>query len=289
MTMTRNNAAISPSLQSKLRLFKIGLYGFIGGLFLTVFSLFLMGAISLLGLLWTGSGIIASIGSAIGIIIPLFFAIPFVFFVILMVSLFKDPRDADMAVYMKSSMGGLVLVFAGCFALCALTILGAFVVVMASLYSRGGIIFLAIAYFGVAGILFFLSGSYSLVREIAANRDMATDIAWVKRSFRVLRVGGAGAGPEMDEKSNRILTRIERIAGSLLGMVMFFLFKGQEIYEAGRSVTGRGSDSTWLGVLATIDSLLALFSLFIFIFSTLFVIRSVKMVFKVKGSAVADS
>jgi len=207
-----------------------------------------------------------------------------------MVSLFKDPRDADMAVYMKSSMGGLVLVFAGCFALCALTILGAFVVVMASLYFRGGgIIFLAIAYFGVAGILFFLSGSYSLVREIAANRDMATDIAWVKRSFRVLRVGGAGAGPEMDEKSNRILTRIERIAGSALGVVMFFLFKGQEIYEAGRSVTGHGSDSTWLGVLATMDSLLALISLFIFIFSTLFAIRSVKMVFKLKGSAVADS
>ncbi len=247
MTLLSNSAGPGSAIESKLRLYKIGLYGFVGGLVLTVFSLFLMGAISLVGLLWSDGGIIENIGSAIGIIIPLFFAVPFVSFIILMVSLFKSPREADMREYMKPSMGGLVLAFSGGFALCALTILGAFVIVMASFYFRGGgIIFLAIAYFGVAGIMFFLSGSYTLVREIAANRDMATDIAWVKRSFRVLRVGGPDAGPEMGEKSSRILTRIERIAGSMLGVVMFFLFKGQEMYEVGRSVTGHGSDSSWL-------------------------------------------
>ncbi len=288
--MDQNRAGLDPAIQAKLRLLKIGLYGFIGGLVLTVFSLFLMGAVSLLGILWADGGIIENVSSMIGIVIPFFFAIPFVSFVVLMASLFKHPREVDMREHMKPSMGGIVLIFAGGIALCALTILAAFVIAMAALYFRGsGIIFLAIAYFGTAGIMFFLSGSYGLIRETAANRDLQTDIAWVKRTFRILRVGGAAGGPEMDEKSHRVLTRIERIAGSLLGAVMFFLFKGRDLYEAGRSVTGYGSDSTWLGVLATMDSLLALFSLFIFIFSTLFVIRSIKMVFKVKGSAAADS
>ncbi len=282
--MDKNRADPEVRIEKKFRLLKIGLYGFIASLVLTVFSLFSMGAASLLGLLWTGGRIIEYAGNIMVSVIPLFFAAPFLFFAILIASLLMKPQEVDMATRMKSSMGGIVIILAGGIVLCALPVLVAFVIVMTALYFRGnGIIFFAMAYFAAACLIFFLSGGYTLVREVAALNEAQTDIAWVKRTFRILRVGSADAGPEMDGKSHRTLTRIERIIGSLMGVVLFLLFKAQDLYETGRSVTGHGSDSGWLDVLATKETVLAMFSMFILIFSTLFIIKSVKTVFRIKG------
>ncbi len=278
------------AIRIKLRLLKTGLYGFMASLVLIVSFAFLMGAVSLLGLLWKDARIIGAVGEIIGSIVQLFFAAPFAFFAVLMVGLLKTPREVDMRPFLKPSVSAMVIMLAGGIALSALPILAAFSAVMATLYFRGaGIIFLAMAYFGMACLVFFVSGCYTLIREAAAVRELETDIGWVRRVFRVLRVGSAGAGPEMDEKTHRTLSRIERAVGSAMGVVLFLLFKMQDIYEAVRSITGHGSDSTWLDAFATMETVLALFSMFIFIFSTLFIIRSVKTVFMVRKAGLSGT
>ena len=132
-----DKAGPDATIKSKLRLFKTGLYGFIGSLVFTVFSLFTMGAASLLGLLWTDGGIIVGAGNMIGGVIPLFFAAPFLFFALLIASLLMKPREVDMAEHMKPSMAGIAIIIAAGVMLCAFPILTAFVVVMAALYFRG--------------------------------------------------------------------------------------------------------------------------------------------------------
>jgi hypothetical protein len=286
MTGMGDRTGSDAAIRNKLRLLKIGLYGFICSLVFTVFSLFFMGAASLLGLVWTNGRIIGNVGNMIGSVIPIFFAAPLVFFALLITSLLMKPREADMAEHMKPSIAGIAIIIAAGVILCAFPILGAFVVVMAALYFHGyGTIFIAMAYFGLACLLFFLTGGYALVREVADARELRTDKTWIRSIFRVLRVGGAG-GPGMDRKMNRSLTRVERIVGSAMGTVLFLLFKARDLYETTRSITGHGSDSTWLDVFATMDTVLALFSIFIIIFSTLFIIRSVKILFRVRGGRV---
>ncbi|HOT43982.1 MAG TPA: hypothetical protein PLM53_05970 [Spirochaetota bacterium] len=272
------------ALRKKLRLLKIGLYGFVASLILAVFFMFFTGAVSLLGLVWTETEIIETAGSMIGGVIPVLFAAPFFFFGILFASLMMNPRETDMAQHMKPSAGALAVIIAAGVALCALPILAAFVIAMAALYLRGsGIIFLAMAYFGLACLVFFLSVSYAMIRDIAGMKDRGPAFGWVRKVFRVLRVDGADSGPMMDGKSHRALSRIERIIGSSMGLVLFLIFQLQNIYETARSVAGHGSDKSWLDVFAAMDTLLALFALFIIIFSTLFIIRSIKTVFRVRG------
>lgn len=277
---TGNDSAI----MTKLRLLKTGVFGFVGSLVFTVIFLFSLGAVSLLGLLWPGGGMIEAVGNMVGGIIPLFFAAPFGFFIVLMAALLKKPREADMRPLMKPAMGGIAIIIAGGVALSALPILTSFIIVMAALYLRGsGVIFLALAYFALACLVFFFAVAYALIREVASVKEAQTGVSWVRGVFRVLRVGSADAGPAMDEKSHRALTRVERIIGSSMGLVLFLMFQVQNIIETTRSVTGHGFDRTWLEVFATTDTLLALFALFILIFSTLFIIKSVKTVFRVRG------
>jgi hypothetical protein len=272
------------AIQKKLRLLKIGLYGFVSSLVVTVFFLFFTGAVSLLGLVWTETGIIETAGNMIGSVIAFLFAAPFIFFAILIASLLMKPRGADMAPLMKPSAGAIAIIMVAGIVLSAVPILSAFIIVMAFLSLRGnGVIFFAMAYFALACLIFVLSVGYAMIREVSAVKELETDISWVRRVFRVLRVGGAGGGPEMDERSHRALTRAERIIGSSMGLVLFLIFQVQNIIETTRSVTGHGSDRTWLEVFATTDTLLALFALFIIIFSTLFIIKSVKTVFRVRG------
>ena len=185
---------------------------------------------------------------------------------------------------MKPAMGGIAIIIAGGVALSALPILTSFIIVMAALYLRGsGVIFLALAYFALACLVFFFAVAYALIREVASVKEAQTGVSWVRGAFRVFRVGSADAGPAMNEKSHRALTRVERIIGSTMGLVLFLVFQVQNIIETTRSVTGHGFDRTWLEVFATTDTLLALFALFILIFSTLFIIKSVKTVFRVRG------
>lgn len=288
MSMEMNRGNNDAAMQTKLRLFKTALYGFIISLIVTVFSLFTMGAVSLLGVLWTNGRVIQTAGDMIGGAVPYFFAAPFLFFALLMTSLLMKPREADLASRMKPSLVGIVIILAGGIMLCAFTILTAFIIFMAVLYFRGnGIIFLAIAYFGAAGILFFMTVGYALIREAAANRALQTDTAWVRRAFRVLRVGGTGGGPEIDEKSHNALTRIEQIAGSLLGTAMFLLFKAQDLYES--SQKGWGSGTSWFDAFATMDAVLGAMALSIFMFSTVLIIKAVKTFFTVRKTGTPGS
>lgn len=279
-----DSAGQDAAIGKKLRLLKIGIYGFIGSLVVAMVFLFSLGAVSLLGVLWPEGRMIEAAGSVVGVIFPLFFAAPFVFFIVLMAALLTRPREADMRPLMKPSAGAIAIIMVAGIVLSAASILSAFIIVMAFLYLRGnGVIFFAMAYFALACLIFVLSVGYAMIREVSAVRELETDISWVRRVFRVLRVGSADAGPAMDEKSHRALTRVERIIGSSMGLVLFLMFQVQNIIETTRSVTGHGSDRSWLEVFATMDTLLALCALFILIFSTLFIIKSVKTVFRVRG------
>jgi hypothetical protein len=279
MTMDDNRTG-SAGIKTRLFLFKIGLCGFIAGLLLSVFSLFIMGASALLALVWQDVMIIGGAGKLAEIVLPVVFPSPFICLILFFIALMMKPRDMDMPALMKSSMSGIISLFAAGVQLCALPLLFSFLIVMAVLYFRGGgIIFLSIAYFALACILFFMSAGYVMLREIAGNRELKTDVAWLNRLFRVLRVGGGKTSPVMDDTARRALTRAERVLGSLLGVVLFFLFGVRDAYEAIRRMTGHGYDGGILDELISPGAFLAVLSCFIFVFSSLFIIRSVKMVF----------
>ena len=269
-------------VQKKLRLLKTGLSGFIGCLVLTFFSIVLQVVISLwqliLGVENTGSRLM-NLGLAF---LPVFFAGAFLFFGLIIAAAVKEPRNADMGELLKPSAGRIAAYFIIGVLLNVVPLLATLAAFFGVIYYRGeSVIFLALCYFVISCICFFAAVGFAIVRSAHGTAGNGPDAPVLKRLFGVVRPSA------LSDRSRRVLTRIERVLGSALGIVLYLLFSSRDIYEAVRSKTGHGSDTTWLDLLASTDAVLALFSLFIFIFSTLFVIKSVKTAFDPEPDAAA--
>jgi hypothetical protein len=261
-------------------LFKVGLYGFLAGLVLDFLLLTLLGDAALWGIIYKNGQVPPLAESLFEGALPFIFPLPFLCFVILFISLLMKPRDMDMGAVVKSSMGGIITIVIGGILLSVVLLLGSMAAVMAVLYYRGnGIIFFAITYFIVSAIIFFLAGGYCMIRELAAAKELQSDTGWVKRIFGALRVGRGAAGPSLDARSRKVLSGIERLLGYILGVGLFILTSYNEIYEVIRRATGHGADNSILEELLQPNMLLAAMSLFIIVFSSLFIVGSVKAIF----------
>ncbi|HOD15115.1 MAG TPA: hypothetical protein PK307_12700 [Spirochaetota bacterium] len=264
-------------VQKKLALLKAGLAGFIGCLVLSFFSIVLQVVVSLWQLIPgvenTGAWL-SSLGLAF---LPLFFAGAFVFFGLIIAAAVKEPRNADMGALLKPSAGTIASYFIVGVLLNVAPLLATLAAFLGLLYYRGGsILFLALGYFVISCLLFFASAGFAIVRSAHREAGSGPEAPVMKVLLGALRPEALG------DRSRRVLTRIERFLGSGLGIVLYLLFTSRDLYEAVRSKTGHGSDTTWFDLLASTDAVLAFFSLFIFIFSTLFVIISIKTAFDVK-------
>ena len=270
-------------IKKKLGLLKTGLYGFIGCLVLGFFSLVLQIVISLWQLIMqvedAGSWL-ATIGIAF---FPVFFAGAFVFFGVIIASAVREPRNLDMGGQVKPMAGSIARFFITGVLLNVVPLLVTVAAFFGAVYYRGeSVIFLALCYFVIAMAVFSAAVGYAIVRSAGGAAEPGPDAPLMKRLFSALRPGA------LSDRSRRVLTRVERALGSALGAVLFLLFSAGGMYERYRSFTGHGSDMDWLDLLVSTDAALALFSLFIFIFSTLFIIKAVKTAFDINpGSGVA--
>jgi hypothetical protein len=268
-------------IQKKVQLLKTGLYGFIGCLVLCFFSLVLQVVISLWHLILQvedAGAWLANLGIAF---FPVFFAGAFVSFGIIIASAVKEPRNVDMGEHMKSSAGPIASFFITGILLDVVPLLASMAAFFGAVYYRGeSVIFLALCYFVISMAVFFAAVGYAIVRSVGGAAEPGPDAPVMKRLFNALRPGA------LSDRSRRVLTRIERVLGSALGTVLFLLFSSRGLYDAVRSKTGHGSDTTWLDLLVSTDAVLAFFSLFIFIFSTLFIIKAVKTAFDKKPGSI---
>ena len=263
-------------VQKKLTLLKTGLAGFIGCLLLTFFSIMLQAVISLwqliLGVENAGSWLM-TLGIAF---LPVFFAGAFVFFGLIIAAAVKEPRSVDLGGLIKPSAGSIASLFIVGVLLNVVPLLGTLAAFFGLLYYKGeSVIFLALCYFVISCALFFVAGGSAIVRSARGTAGTGQEAPVKKGLFGALRPG------VFSGRSRRVLSRVERALGSGLGIALYLLLTAGDLYENARSVTGHGSGRSWLDLLASTDAVLAFFSLFIFVFSTLFVIKSMKTVFDI--------
>jgi hypothetical protein len=270
-------------IQKKLRMLKTGLFGFIGCLMLCFFSVVMQAVISIwqtiLGVEGAASWL-ASLGIAF---FPVFFAGAFVSFGIIIASAVKEPRTADMGEQVKPLAGTIASFFIAGLLVNVLPLFVTLAAFFGVLFYRGGsVVFLALGYFVIACAIFFSAVGIAIIRSAGGGKGPGPEVPVMKHILGALRPGG------LSDRTRRVLSRVERGLGSALGIVLFLLFSSRDLYEKYRSFTGHGSDSDWLDLLVSTDAVLVFFSLFIFIFSTLFIIKAVKTAFDTNpGSSVA--
>ena len=265
-------------IQKKLRLLKTGLFGFIGCLVLCFFSLVLQGIIALWQLILRAEGAGERLSSLGLMLIPVFFVAAIAFFGVIMASAVKEPRAANMGDHVKPFAGSLARLFIAGVLLDTLPLLASLAAFFCVVWYRGaGFIFLALCYFIAAIAVFILATGYAILRGAGGAEGAGPGATLMKRIMGSLR--------PVPDRSRRALNRVEGALGSALGAVMFFLLSSGDLYERYRSFTGQGSDGDWLELLVSTDAALALFSLLIFIFSTLFIIKAVKTAVYIKPGA----
>jgi hypothetical protein len=261
-------------IQKKLRLLKIGLFGFIGCLVLCFFSLVLQAVMALWRFI-LGTGDAGAWPGAPGLaLFPVFFVGAFAFFGVIIASAVKEPRTADMGEQVKPLAGSFAAFFVAGILVNVLPLLVSMAVFFGAAWYRGaGVIFLALGYFVLSISVFFTAVGYAIIRGAGGAVGTGPGATVMKRIMGALRPGALTA------RSRRALSRVELALGTALGAVLFLLFNAGDLYERYRSFTGHGSDGDWLELLVSTGAALALFSIFIFVFSTLFIIKAVKTAF----------
>lgn len=263
-------------IHKKLRLLKIGLHGFIGGLILAFFSIVVQIVVSLWQAILRVENTGAWLSSLALALLPVFFAGAFVSFGLIVAAAVKEPRSADMGGLIKPSAGRIAFYFMAGVLLNTVPLLGTLAAFFGILYYRGGtMLFLALCYFVIAAMFFIVAAGIAIVRSAGEQAGDAQAAFAARGLFDALK------SRALSGRSRRALTRVERALGSGLGAALYLLFTAHDLYEKAQSVTGHGSDRSWLDLLASADMILAIFSLFIFIFSTLFIIKAVKTAFDI--------
>lgn len=271
-------------MEKKLRLLKIGLFGFISCLFLVFFSIVVQIVISLWQAILRVENTGTWLSSLALALLPVFFAGVFVSFGLIIAAAVKEPRSADMGELIKPSAGRIAFYFMVGVLLNTAPLLGTLAAFFGILYYRGGtMFFLALCYFVIAAMFFIVAAGIAIVRGVGMQVGAGQDAPAMKGLLDALKARA------LSGRSRRALTRIERALGSGLGAALYLLFTAHDIYEKARSATGHGSDRSWLDLLVSTDMILAIFSLFISIFSTLFIIKAVKTAFDINPADAGPS
>ncbi|MBN2079763.1 MAG: hypothetical protein JW838_12405 [Spirochaetes bacterium] len=260
--------AIPPELAAKARLAGTGIYCFVACL---------GGAINLLALSALceiiGGPIFAGIAHFMIAAGGLLFAGCFASFGLVIAGALKQPRDADLSPHLSSALPGIVLVFCAAMGAFALIVTGGAAWIVFSLYRETGVvIFLAIIYFLLASAFFALAVCYAIAWKAITRRGLPWPLR--KVASRLAPGTTGGAGEDTHSRGIRILTRVDAILGSSIGIVFGLL-----IGNAGHG----GAEETSGSPPSTSGWLLTGVTFFICIFATIMLLRGIRTLIDLKN------
>ncbi|MCU0847556.1 MAG: hypothetical protein MUD12_06680 [Spirochaetes bacterium] len=272
----REQMQIPPELVSKVRLVRTGLYCFISCLSGCIVTSASSAPFEIIG-----GPVFSVIGSFLTTLAVILFAGCFASFGILLTGLLKKPSATDVGPYMSSALSGVVVIFTagGCFFV--LIIIGMLAALTLSFYAdTGGLILLSITYFLFSTAFFFIAHSFILAGNILKKNEHPD---WLKRIASKLGSAGGEKPVSYDEGKkiigrDKMLSVMEKVLGTALGLVLFILMGAADYTGLVGKFLGSEAEEKAETALSSTEIILAALSLFIFIFSTMFVVKTIRSI-----------
>jgi len=272
----REKPQIPPELAPKVRLVRTGLYCFVSCLSACIVSFASSVPFDVIG-----GPVFSAVSSALMTLGGVLFACCFASFGLLFIGLVKKPTKVDVAPYMSDALPGVVVIFTagGCFFV--LVIIGVMAAFVLTLYSETkGLILLSLAYFLFSAAFFFIAHSFILAIGILKKTGTP---GWLGRiSARLGLEGGDKPVSWEDGKKiiqrGRVLSRMEAVLGAMLGVVVFALTGAADYTGLIGKFLGSEAEEKAEAMFSSTEILLAVISLFIFVFSTMFIMKTIRSI-----------
>ena len=264
-------------LTNKMRLMRIGLYGFIAGLILCFMTLSWNGAAAVAADIGGYVDILYWIDGITAVIFPLGFLMIMICFILIIGAAVMKPREMDPAPLLKQHLAGVILIFAVGVFLSVTPLLGSIAAVMIMRFIHGGgIITLSLAYFMLAIFLFIVAVLWALLHGVFIKIGPVYGPPWIARMcgfVREDRLSSPAGG-----RAVRSLTKAEKALTFLLGIAVYVVFTLGRSLSVGRDA-GAGPQSFPKGAVS-IDILISAVALFVVMFSTLIIVKAVRLLIR---------
>lgn len=263
---------IDAAVERKVRIARAGLYGFICGL---TGSMVLFPLGSIIGM--TEHPALSTAGSALMYAGGACFIGTFCSFIVLIYGLLLAPRERDIRDRLKPSVSGFALIFSAGLSLFALIVLGTMMTGAITLFLKHREpILAALAYFIAGCGLFFIAHAYLMARGIITANEYPR---WMASLVKRLRAADAADrfSPATDAKIVKVrmvLSKAQMVLGSAIGVAFTLLTGASEYTDLLRPIIGSDRAESAERTLGSIDALLMAMTLFIFVFTSMFVVKT---------------
>jgi len=263
---------IDAAVERKVRIARAGLYGFICGL---------MGAMVLLPLgsildIFTHPAL-SMAGSALMYAGGACFIGTLCSFIVLIYGLLLSPREHDIRDRLTPSVSGFVLIFAIGVSMFVLIVVGMMMAGAIGLFiSHRAPIFAALAYFIAGCAFFFLAHMYIMARGIITANEYPRWMAPLAKRLRT-RDAADRFSPATDAKIVKVrmaLSKAQIVLGIAIGFAFTFVTGASEYTDLLRPVIGSERAERAERVLGSTDALLWALTLFVFVFTSMFVVKT---------------
>lgn len=260
-------------LTNKLRLMRIGLYGFITCLILCFMTLSWNGAAAIAASMGGYEVILKWIDGIASVVLPLAFVSAFVFFGLIIGAAVMKPREMDPAPLLKQHLAGVILIFAVGLFLSVTPLIGSIAAIMILLFIRGGgVLTLSVVYFMIAIFVFIVVVLWSLLHGIVSKIGPVYGPPWIVRVCGFIRENRLSI--EASDRVVQTMTKTEKALTFLLGIAVYIVF------TLGRSLTSERSPGaeprSLLDGMTSTETLLSAMALFVVMFSTLIIVSAIR-------------